>query len=162
MRKNPYSKILRCEPKEEHLNTIPKSRHFRKFLIPTFMENIKSYIQLRLPLTFPLNFYLLMVAGNNSKSQMLPSWNTKLDNNANQAPWQRHHSTKISMSYQIKEERERESMSQNQDTRNYLLGIASKIRKEYKLQFLLPYKFLVFYQLQEQIFKPNLEHTKNL
>jgi len=59
-------------------------------------------------------------------------------------------------------ERERESMSQNQDTRNYLLGIASKIRKEYKLQFLLPYKFLVFYQLQEQIFKPNLEHSKNL
>ena len=45
MRKNPHNKIFKKKPKEQHLNTIPKSCNFRKFLILTFMENIKSYNQ---------------------------------------------------------------------------------------------------------------------
>ena len=43
MKKNPHDKILKGEPKEQHLSIVPKSCHFKKNLIPTFMKNIKSY-----------------------------------------------------------------------------------------------------------------------
>ena len=43
MKKNSHGKILKGEPNEQHLSIVPNTCHFRKFLIPTFMKNIKSY-----------------------------------------------------------------------------------------------------------------------
>ena len=49
MRKNPHSRILKNEPKKQHLNIVPKSCpiliiHFKKFLIKKLIKYKKTLV----------------------------------------------------------------------------------------------------------------------